>query len=221
MLTIVNELHEFLGLSKNDVLFLLKHRELLIQTEAIMAEKNGDSLNEYYKNSKLYILSNAQDELERDVDVDWGIMKKQLDFPQNKKILDFGCGIGSAGLKFIDDNYVYFYDINQYSMKFLESRISYSRAGSLLRSCQDIVNQCHNLDIIIAWGVFEHLSDDEAAEIFEMFIKVLSRTGKIYLKTFYHMRDDYLMHFNKGEKMSKLYEQYKDQIIWYNQEEAR
>lgn len=134
-----------------------------------------------------------------------------------KSMLDYGCGIGSAGLNLAPalspDVVIDFMEPNQYARKFLTWRIPRLLKQTHVR-VQSYIRPYFPYDLIIAWGVFEHIPDGHACILFHKLLGCLSPGGKLFLKNFYTQTDKYLQHFPLGPEMQKNYEQYKERIIY-------
>lgn len=211
---IIDLLSNFCSQPKSIIKQVLCDRAHLLEIEynAWRNKHPNSPLLEYYTHSNFMIFSNAQDEIERDNDTDWDDMVQCINKNRFDCILDFGCGVGSAAwnlAKRVDVRAIHLYEPNLLAQQFLAKRFS----GAYVCHSPDVVS-AYKYDLIIAWGVFEHLDETQTLNIFQLMLKSLSSDGKIFMKNFYEQHDDYLLHFPKSEAVSDLFEMHHDKIIF-------
>ena len=203
---------QYLKLTPEALDSVIDTRQNLMNMERNMYSDNFG----FYQNSKFLMASHIKDEEERDADTDWADMVnnlKQHNLTEFDNVLDFGCGIGSAGLNLkarVPINALYCYEPNHDSHYFIQHRI---HAGQL-QNIHTYWDKEVCYDLVIAWGVFEHLEDDEACILLNGLIRQLTDKGMLFLKNFYSDTDDYRFHFGKGKRIAQLFENYKDKIIY-------
>ena len=213
-MNVINELSEYLKISRGRVKKMMRSREAILETEyhIHVATSNKKNPIDFYRSSRFMMFSNAQDEIERDKDTDWDDMRNDLSHKKYSSILDFGAGIGSAGIQLsgmTDD--IFFYEPNIHALQFLEHR---AKNRNLNFAVSSNFPAMHKFDLIVAWGVFEHIDDDLAAHYFKTLLSMLNPNGLFFLKNFYEQTDEYLLHFKKGTKMQQLYKKHEDKIIF-------
>ena len=212
-----------LKLPITDIDKLIDNRQLIMTAER--ASYTGNS--RFYQESKFLILSHIKDEEERDADTDWDDMVydlKREGFDAFDNVLDVGCGIGSAGFNLqsrMPVNHLYCFEPNIISSKFIKKRTDKAdkteiTINSRFAFAMDIsgIRTAVKYDLIIAWGMFEHLTDKVAADTFTAMVSLLQPYGKIFLKNFYSDTEDYRLHFGKGEKITELFNKFADKIIY-------
>ncbi len=215
--SIRTKLGNFLGLATAVIDARIKNREALMLAEA---ETYGDDLLAFYRDSEHLIYSHIKDEEERDDDTDWQDMVDSLDasgLDAYTTILDFGCGIGSAGRNLLDRiskdwdiKKVYCYEMNRLSSRFIDTLKNPKL--ELTDETFGMFDRKYNL--IIAWGVFEHIKDSDAGIILRNLLSVLVPGGKIFMKNFYSDETEYRFHFRKGPIMTGLLERNSDKIVY-------
>ena len=212
---VITELSKYFQTSKERILEILTQRETIVEFEYKIGNPlQNCSVNpiDFYKTSKFMMFSNAQDEIERDIDTDWDDMITMLPTIVNS-FLDFGCGIGSVGINLLkrqQPEISYFVEPNVYSTEFLKWRLL-GKTASVLNTLSEIPKDI-KFEVILCWGVFEHLDDDTACLIFEELRSKLTSNGFIFIKNFYDQHDAYLLHFSRGEKIQRLFEHHKNKI---------
>jgi len=212
---VLSELAQYLKKPESLVEEVLSSREHLFEIEYdIWRSINPDAhLLEFYMNSTLSMISNAQDEIERDLDTDWSDMMESIPH-QVTSVFDYGAGIGSAGLNFVERTpgaSLSFFEPNRFAAQFLKWR-AYQRKIEVIE--EQILSTRIKYDLIICWGVFEHLADITAEATAAYLVESLTDRGKLFVKNFYEQTDAYLLHFPKGPRMAKFYERFEDKIIF-------
>jgi len=217
---VITELAQYFGKSEDQIAEVLSNRESLFEIEHDIWESvnPGTPLLNFYRDSNLSMISNAQDEIERDLDTDWpDMIQSVLTAPHSNpvgSVLDYGGGIGSAGLNFVSrvPASLHFYEPNKAAARFYKWRADHIYGIDVVQEC--MMSTRIKYDLIICWGVFEHLTDD-VAEVTAHFLKQsLTDQGKIFFKNFYEQTDAYLLHYPRGPKMKKFYAENKDRIIF-------
>jgi len=203
---------QYLNIEADSLNTIIDIRQVLMNME-----HTGYATNfEFYQQSRFLILSHIKDEEERDADTDWDDMAadlKKAGFTKFINVLDFGCGIGSAGLNLktrMPIDKLYCVDPNSYSHNFVKYRTQVNGIQNVITKWE----QDPSYNLIIAWGVFEHLEDEKAKLILLKLLGNLSNNGKLFLKNFYSDTEDYRFHFDKGTEITRLFEKFNDKIIY-------
>lgn len=216
---LTTQLSKFFQLERKIIETIINLREDVFFAEhQLMKKKNKKNLTskQFYTNSLFSLFSNAKDEFERDTDTDWYDMMMSLTHTMKpvKSILDFGCGIASASYNFVKQykypvDSITLYDLNKLALLFAKHRF---KTISIKTKTTYVFYRKY--DLILLWGVLEHLQDDEAFQIMTKLKKQLTKHGKFFIKNFYHQKDPYLLHFDKGTKMEKWFQENDKHIIF-------
>ncbi len=110
------------------------------------------------------------------------------------KILDIGCGPGDI-LEFLPSVDYYGFDVNEAYIN--SARTRYPDRGQFFckKLSRDAIPGNNIFDIVLACGVFHHLTDNEAVEMFELSNTLLKPGGRlITLDGVYMQGQSYLAH---------------------------
>ena len=102
--------------------------------------------------------------------------KRAIKFIQNKKVLDFGCGISYWNEKFIGQYAKLIHGVDR-SIKNLESKNS---SIKIYKNLNDL--PLNDYDVILSMAVFEHISPFELIEILTIF-SLKTKKGSIIFGT--------------------------------------
>lgn len=213
------QLINFLDITESSFDKFVALRQQLMQLEHSYYPDDPGNLK-FYTLSDFLIYSHYQDEIERDADTDWEDMVQALKDRGKEAfndVLDFGCGIGSAGFNLVRrmpvDN-LHCHEPNILSSAFCMNRQKIINDGKTTNIMISNTPFDKSYDLIILWGVLEHLPDASAFSIMNKLIDTLAPGGLLFLKNFYSDTEDYRFHFPKGDRMAHLFEVHKDKIVW-------
>lgn len=97
---------------------------------------------------------------------------------KNDRILDIGCGTGDI-LRFLSDVKYVGFDMHQ---RYIDSaKRNFGNRGTFLckKVSKDLAAELSEFDIVLAYGVLHHLSDNEALQLFELARSVLKPQGRL------------------------------------------
>jgi cyclopropane fatty-acyl-phospholipid synthase-like methyltransferase len=116
-----------------------------------------------------------------------------------EKILDIGCGPGDI-LEFLPAVDYWGFDLNEEYINYARKRFSNRGQFFCKNVSRDAIPGENIFDIVIAFGVFHHLSDDEAGEMFELAYTLLKPDGRfITIDGVYVPHQSYLVHLLLSE----------------------
>lgn len=218
----IEELYLYFGkrLSIQQIMNVISMSRFLEKVEWETCSVFGNSNLEFYSHSRFFMFSVVMDEMERNRDIDWKVMREQLSAYHGIKILDYGAGIGSAGLQLVDrENHLHFFEPNDYMRRFLEWRVLQNGISDSIVVGERAELLDEQYDLIVSWGVFEHLSENEVEQTLDWMVNHLTGAGKIYLKTWYSWEEEkelFAMHFSLSDRLREIYSRFQARIIWYN-----
>jgi hypothetical protein len=165
----VDELQAYLGADYDDVL-LRDHRE---QVDA--EERAAGDEETFYKTSRMYLYDLTMFSM-------WGTKHPYLAalrqlVPPGARVLDYGCGIGTDGLRLLDEGYaVEFADFQNPSTDYLRWRLDRRGHDAAIYDVTGEVAGGH--DVVFCFDVIEHVHDP-----FE-FLSRLEALGDVVLVNF-------------------------------------
>ncbi len=179
---IVTELSEFVGILPKDV-----YSRWQTPTESVAKEykefmnQDHHSPKDFYKTSKHYIFDLTGWHINRykfDVDL---VRSIKEEYPNAKKILDFGSGCGQNAIMLAEAGYdISMVDYEGYTSEFAKFR---AKKRGLNIKCYDIEKPIDDkFDIILAFDVLEHIPDIEFEKTIYL-LKTLKQNGGKILTT--------------------------------------
>jgi tRNA (cmo5U34)-methyltransferase len=106
------------------------------------------------------------------------VLKAQVDFNKNMKLLDYGCGTGLLGFKFIDDvKEVTFCDSSEGMLEQVKKKIAYYEKNNAVVLNADFLKDEINekYDVITSMLVLHHVA--ELPKLIGVFNKILNEGG--------------------------------------------
>lgn len=160
---LVDDISEFLNKPVKEIENILNDKPEVKLWDSF--KNSGLALDKFYRKDNDLIL---YDLIDFNTNYDYekskvdGLMKLE-----GMKILDFGCGIGTASLKVAQKNQVYGYDINPKAIKFCNFRKDKHKVDNVTFSTK--LPNLGDFDFIMAIDVFEHIPELE---------KLINKLGK-------------------------------------------
>jgi len=105
------------------------------------------------------------------------LVKNYIRPSHGDKILDIGCGTGTI-LDFLPPVEYWGFDLNVDYIAFANARFPHRGKFFCARVSKDTIPEQNMFDIVMACGIFHHLSDIEAMEMFELAHTVLKPGGR-------------------------------------------
>ena len=200
------ELREYLG-DRYDPESFVRHTAVLEDEE----EASGDEAS-FYRTSETYLydltvfaMSGTKAPYRR-------VIRSLV--PPGARLLDYGCGIGSDGLRLLDEGYdVEFADFDNPSTRFLRWRLA--RRGIDARVHDIDVEVPRGFDLAYCFDVIEHIEDPHG------FLDVLESTADIVVVNFLEPTPDDI-HLHKPLDVEALVSRAtKHGLLWYRRYHGR
>lgn len=103
------------------------------------------------------------------------IVKERFDL-NNKKILDFGCGVGTCSSMFSPDNYL---GVDPDSRRIDYARRLYPKHTFLVLKEKELPLENRSVDYILVIAVLHHIPSKELQEYLQEFRRILKPNGKV------------------------------------------
>ena len=122
-------------------------------------------------------------------------------FINNKKTLDFGCGMGQFSILFDKDKY-YGIDTDKEYIDFCKKKNKGN--FSLIKEVPPYNFQDKEFEQIIVFAVIHHINDKVLKSIFEEFYRILKKNGRIIIMDHFIKKDQrnffcrFLINFDRG-----------------------
>ena len=142
-----------------------------------MSKRKDNEVKAFFNNTDVYLKNNSNIMLRKQ------IVRKLLNIPYSKNILDIGCGNGSLSLQFLgNENKITLLDISSPMLDIAKNNISADRLDSVSLINVDFLEHefKETYDIVICVGVLAHVNsvDDTIKKITE----ILNPGGKCILQ---------------------------------------
>jgi len=121
-----------------------------------------------------------------------------LEIIKNKKILDFGCGVGGKDCELIKFNpkKIIGIDLSERNIKYARKLINQKTKKRLFFYKKDILLLKEKFDTILSFTVFEHLKKKELIQILNKMADLLKKKGKVII-VFNHYNDRFGTHLKE------------------------
>lgn len=155
-----------------------------------------ESVESFYRNNELYLSDLTQFNSRPDYQDRLAPLKEV----RGKKVLDFGCGIGTAVFDLAERNTeVVGCDINKAVLDFAEFRRR--KLGFLNARFTDELPDLADFDVVIAIDTLEHIEDLHSLIL--KFGREMKPGAKLYHVDVFGMREQWPMHFEHGDKIDE------------------
>lgn len=165
----------------------------------------------FYKQTKNYLYDLTQWHFGNRREFDEELIKYLVELKKEKnqilKVLDFGCGIGQNSYMIVNAGVgeVTLADLDSYTLSFAEHRFKKRSLPYKVWKTDVMSAPQEKFDVILAFDVFEHLSEEEYVDVVKTLMRLKAEDCKVFVQASYGSQNDsHPMHYEDSDIRKEL-----------------